>query len=370
MTGPLDDGISGGDLHALRLQERWQREPGATATLMTVPSMAKRLAGWLPRVVLRNRMEGRIGSLYAYMLALVIRTAQARRSLPAAEVVVATSHFFHDVLPMAAHRRLHGSIAVCYVYHLIAESGRGRSLQSAVSVGLERFSLRALRRSADVVFVDNEATEQALLERGFAAKRLIRTANAYDDPSVPMPARRDAEPPIVLYCGRLAPSKGVEDLPELAESLTTAGVAASVVVAGDGPLRGTLEASAERIPSLTLRGFVSDEEKWRLLRQAAVFVSPSREEGWGIAVGEALLAGTPAFVLDLPAYGHFGDLVTRASTPTELRELVIEFMANPASVEERRRVLERRRKELPTWDAVLTDELRVLVQAAARNSAS
>lgn len=366
MTGPLDEGLSGGDLHGLRLQEKWQSAPDATATLLTVPSMERRLDPSLPRVVVRTRFDERIGSLYTYMLALLVRSRRAAVAAPPADVVVATSHFFNDVRPMAAHRRRHGSLAACFVYHLVSESGRERSLRSAVSSCLERVALRTLRRNADLVFVDNDATEAALVARGFSPEKLVRTGNAYDDPSVEMPPRSESPVPIVLYCGRLASSKGVEDLPELARALAAAGSDARVVVAGDGPLRPALEARAARIPNLTLLGFVSEEEKWRLLRQAAVFVSPSREEGWGIAVGEALLAGTPAFVLDLPAYAHFGDLVTRADAPSELKQSVLEVVLDSARLAERRQTLERRRDELPTWNAVLERELKTLAEACRR----
>lgn len=368
MTGPMDEGLSGGDLHALRLQEHWQREPGATATIVTVPAIARHLDGCLPRVLVSTRFDGAIRSLYTYMVALIVRTIRARRAVPAGQVVVATSHFFHDVLPMAAHKRRYGSVAACYVYHLISDSGRERSWQSVVSECLERFALRVLRKRADVVFVDNSETEEALLRRGFARRRLVRTANAYDDPSIEMPARGPYGPPIVLYCGRLAESKGVAELPILAQELADAGTDATVVLAGDGPLRASLESAAARIPNLSLCGFVSDQQKWTLLRRATAFVSPSREEGWGIAVGEALLAGTPAFVRDLPAYNHFGDLVARAASGAELRRLVIEFVQDRPGIVTRQRELDRRRDELPTWDGVLADELQALSLAVSHSS--
>jgi glycosyltransferase involved in cell wall biosynthesis len=47
-------------------------------------------------------------------------------------------------------------------------------------------------------------------------------------------------------------------------------------------------------------GFVSEEEKRRLLRSAWAVVFPSPKEGWGISNVEAAACGTPAIASDSP----------------------------------------------------------------------
>jgi glycosyltransferase involved in cell wall biosynthesis len=62
-----------------------------------------------------------------------------------------------------------------------------------------------------------------------------------------------------------------------------------------------------------LLGFVSDEELARLYRGAAAFAYPSRFEGFGIPVVEALASGTPAVVSDHPSLDEAcGDAAWRA----------------------------------------------------------
>lgn len=369
MNGPLDVGLSGGDMHAIRLAEHLDAAGDAVAVVAP-----RSIGALLPdRLAAAHRamttpLDGRLSSMPIYTVATALRALQTVLQVPAARVDVATTHFFFDVLPAAARRRLHGSAVASYVYHLVGESERPPGLRSRVSIGLETLSLRVLRRVATVVFVDNDETHAALLDRGFSPAQLAMTRNAYDPP-LPLPAREPASPPEALFVGRLVEVKGVWDAVELARALRDAGRPGRVVMIGDGPLRGELErrcATDGLERHLELPGFVDEAEKWQRLRRAAVFVSPSREEGWGIAVGEALFAEVPALVYDLPAYRHFGGLPvsvplgdTGAFVATALELL------EPARAEAERARVGRRHDELPRWRDVLAQEAAVLHRVRA-----
>jgi glycosyltransferase involved in cell wall biosynthesis len=69
-----------------------------------------------------------------------------------------------------------------------------------------------------------------------------------------------------------------------------------VVIGGDGPLRGELEALAKslNVPARFL-GYVKDEDLPALYRAADLFVLPTRAlEGFGLVAIEAMACGTPA----------------------------------------------------------------------------
>lgn len=94
---------------------------------------------------------------------------------------------------------------------------------------------------------------------------------------IPDDLGKEAKPAEILFAGRLAPEKGV---PELAEA--TAGL--NLVVAGEGPLQHLLPQALGR---------VSHDALEDLYRRSAIFVLPSRSEGFGVVVAEAMAFGKP-----------------------------------------------------------------------------
>jgi glycosyltransferase involved in cell wall biosynthesis len=122
---------------------------------------------------------------------------------------------------------------------------------------------------------------------------------------LPTEVGAEAEPPEVLYAGRLSPEKGVLELVEAADGL-------NLVVAGDGPLR-------DRVPMA--RGFVPPSELGGLYARAAVVACPSHREGFGVAALEAMAHGRPVVagavggLLDLVVNGETGILVEPGNVP-------------------------------------------------------
>ncbi|HYY11740.1 MAG TPA: glycosyltransferase [Kineosporiaceae bacterium] len=103
-------------------------------------------------------------------------------------------------------------------------------------------------------------------------------------------SRRDA---VLVLASRLSREKRPEVAVATLRVLLRRGVAARLVVAGDGPLRPRLQAAARGLPVEWL-GFVADRERLAgLLADADVALAPGPIETFGLAALEALACGTP-----------------------------------------------------------------------------
>ena len=141
--------------------------------------------------------------------------------------------------------------------------------------------------------------------------------------SVPDDECRGQQPPsfagerVVLSLGRLHPLKGLDLLMEawhiLSVSKQTDGW--RLVIAGPDE-QGVKNKLIELREKFTLKNCefcdgVYDGRKWDLLRNAELFVFPSRSENFGIVAGEALACGTPVVMTDVGPWkaemeGYFG----------------------------------------------------------------
>ena len=143
-------------------------------------------------------------------------------------------------------------------------------------------------RTCDLVFVNSEYTGRDVVERlGVAPERVRVAYPGVKEEFRPEGERADLGRPYVLTVATLEPRKNLGALVD-AHRLLDDDVVLAVAGGsgwGDQPeLRG---------PNVVRLGFVSDEELARLYRGAAVAVYPSRFEGFGMPITEAMACGVP-----------------------------------------------------------------------------
>ena len=214
----------------------------------------------------------------------------------------------------------------------------------------------AYRRAA--FHVISNSTRDDLVTRGIPADRIeviypgIDAAWYRPDPQVTRAAR-----PTFLYVGRLKRYKGV-DIALRALALARArGVAAELLVAGTGDDRARLEALTRSLrleTAVRFLGYVSEDDKRRLLRSAWAVVFPSPKEGWGISNVEAAACGTAALASDSPGlretvrHGETGFLVPHGDAGALAERMIA--LAQDAGLVERLGAAARAFAAPLTWD--------------------
>ena len=138
----------------------------------------------------------------------------------------------------------------------------------------------------------------------------------------------------LLYVGRVALDKSIGDL---LAAMATASWGRSLVIVGDGPARGAVEARARSlgIASLvTFRPFVADRQLLaRLYREAACVVAPGPHETFGLAVLEAAASGARVVACSCtPAAQVAGSIVRtfRPKDPVDMIRAIEAALAAPA----------------------------------------
>lgn len=112
-----------------------------------------------------------------------------------------------------------------------------------------------------------------------------------------------------LFCSRLHPQKGISGLLEIWKAVIKRCPDARLGVIGNGApeYEAFLKAKAERLgiaDRIEWLGYVNNEEKYLLYRQAKIFVHATVYDNNGMVAAEALCSGLPVVLYDLPALRH------------------------------------------------------------------
>jgi len=162
--------------------------------------------------------------------------------------------------------------------------------------GLEAWILRR----ADVVLTVSEHSRAELVSAGVDPARITIAYNGIDGPADADPAPPQTWPADglrLLHLGRLEDRKRPELAVRTLAALHRAGHRASLVLAGEGPARDGLQATAAELgvgDRVRLLGRVSDARKWSLYDGAQLLLFGSTIEGFGLVVAEAQSRGLPA----------------------------------------------------------------------------
>jgi len=157
----------------------------------------------------------------------------------------------------------------------------------------------------------SEFVRNDLLNRGFK-KELTEVVSLgvdlYDGPT--------REDDYFLFTGRLVDTKGLKYLINAMPSVDS-----SLVIMGKGPEEKKLKSLVDQLDigdKVTFTGYVSDDEKVRLMSSCKAFIMPSLFESFGLAAAEAMAYGKPMVASNvggLPeVVGDGGILVPPASS--------------------------------------------------------
>lgn len=172
-----------------------------------------------------------------------------------------------------------------------------------------------------------------------------------------------SDKPIVLFMSRIDPKKGLDLLLPALEKLLNDGWEFHFILAGTNPqdpiYEAKIQSEIENSPlnsHTKITGFVTGKVKTTLLQGADLFVLPSYYENFGIAVAEAMVAGTAVIISDqVHIYQQVVDSESGWVGTTDVEslvELLKAALSNPQECQRRGLNAQKYALQNFSWDAI------------------
>jgi glycosyltransferase involved in cell wall biosynthesis len=152
-----------------------------------------------------------------------------------------------------------------------------------------------LYRRTSIATLSESSKLELVEDLGFDADR-VSVVHPGIDPRF-SPGGDKAPEPLVMAVGRLVPVKRYDLLVRAAHHARVRVPDLHLHIVGEGYERPLVESGIAELGAgdwVTLRGWLSEDEKIDLYRRAWIIASASAREGWGMTLTEAAACGTPA----------------------------------------------------------------------------
>ncbi len=292
--------IGGGDLVLFKFIRLSETQPD-----VLIPASAQKFAETSGRKILTQKNNGLSmpGIVGLFLVRIVQGIWQASRDKKKYAVALAASPFGVDVIPVWFWKaRRKGAV----IYHVIPPR-KAVNWMTRIRFGLtaleQKITMAILRRACDFIVAGNEMTKKEL-EVLLPGKEIFILPAGFDASLFDKVPAQQKDPNLACFIGRMVSQKGVFDLLKVMVELAQTHPNLKLVMVGTGPERDFFIAETKRLKldNIQLAGFISEEEKIMLLKKSSYFFFPSYEEGWGIALAEALYCECRCLCYELPHY--------------------------------------------------------------------
>lgn len=174
---------------------------------------------------------------------------------------------------------------------------------------LTNWTRYSVQRASSIIAVSQTTKNDVIRQYGVDEKKVVVIHNGYT-PSPGNTLRKKNQQPYILYVGTLQPRKNITTLIAAFERFHTLHPTFRLKIAGKkGWMYEATMRAAHTSPAasaIDLLGYVRDEQKQDLYRDAFCFVLPSLYEGFGIPLLEAMDNGCPVVAANAASLPEVG----------------------------------------------------------------
>ena len=359
--------ITGGPVRFHEVSHRW-RMNDCRQLLMTTSGGETMLRGMgcaldalrVPASLLLKREPCRAFRLWSYLVTSALWRFRAGRFAAflsdgggdCAATAITVSDYFCDIVPALRLKRRTGCRWIAWIHHRETPPAQrpGNRFVNALTYRMQEWSLRKIARHADSAWIyDTDAGDllrERLLAFGMAPSRIriMRCGvNVGEIEAAPEPAEKSFDAAMI----GVRPNKGMYDIVPVWEKVLALRPGTTLRLMGGMSGEGTvLEEIASRGLGEAISvfrpegGFLPASDYYAQIKKARLLFAPSHEEGWGMAVCEAMAAGVPVVGYDLPVYRRiYGDAFVKVSCfdADDFARKIVQLLDDSALFEEYRR---------------------------------
>lgn len=255
-------------------------------------------------------------------------------------------HSTNFMMPLAGCTPTRRVVTIHDLIPLLFPDHAPRSKKTRLFPIYRELMLQIGRRADQIITVSDSTRRDVVRELRIPPARQPRVlsipegVDPFFQPGEPAPARPEK---IILYVGRRDPYKNLPRLVEALADVRARGVPARLRVIGPQDVR------YPEAPNLAVQlgvqdavdwiGYVTPEELRRAYQTADVFCLPSRYEGFGLTVLEAMACGTPVVCSNIGSLPEVADDAARLVDPAirpDLVQALVEVLTQPALADDLR----------------------------------
>ena len=323
--------ITGGPVRFHEISRRWQGRDCEQLLLTTRggETMLRGMGCTLEAVrvaasILLKREPVRAFRLWSYVVTSAFWKSKAKRLATFLEggesAVITVSDYFCDIVPVLRLKRRTGCRWIAWIHHRETPPSLrpGNRLVNTLTYRMQEWSLRQIAKYADSAWIyDTDAGDlvrERLLAFGMEPSRIRIMkcgVNVAEIESTPEPAEKSFDAAMI----GVRPNKGLFDIVPVWEKVLALRPGTTLRLmggmSGEGGVLEEIKARGLDKAISVFRpkgGFLPASDYYAQIKTARLLFAPSHEEGWGMAVCEAMAAGVPVVGYDLPVYRRiYGD---------------------------------------------------------------
>ena len=368
--------MSGGDKRFVEFFKRWQNDTRCDFELFTTKGFEQVLERegvvHIPiRLVEKQEIKAESNIIVQYV-ARIMSCLFMKKTLNSGDVVYSTTDIMPDIIPGYFLKKKHKEkIKWVVIVHHIVESYKtrpGKKWVNFISEKQQRFCIWLAKRYADKVLIESPLVYEWMQQKGWNMDKIAWTSNGVD---VELINSVDTATTSYDACflGRLNNSKGIMELPHIWQQVVkeVPNARLGIMGAGTPEMTGKLQDEVMKCgmeKNIDLLGFVDTLETYSIMKAARVFLFTSHEEGWGIAIAEAMACQLPVVAYDLPIYKYIfkeGMIECHFKNIDEMAQETINLLIDEEKAQKLGIAGEKYIKSNYQWQNVADKELEILM---------